>query len=283
MLILATAMFAAVYIQAAALSEAVNTPFRAGVATGYLQASNVVYGGAIAAIDTTTGKIVPATDSTASMMVVGCVRQTSDNGGIDASKYSATRKVPASRGVFRWDNGDSYTAADVGQVCYIEDDHTVQKAASATYDIPVGIIVEVDSDGVWVDTTSLSKVLAGSLATLTVSGNASVGGTFDATGNSTVAGTLGVTSTTTLGALTTTGTTTLGGTTVAVTNDATVAGTFAVTGAITGSSTVAATGYKIGAVSGMSGIKTNSGTGYTNLWYFSGGLLTNVSFTGAMP
>jgi len=189
MFILAVATLAAVCVHAAALSEAVNTPFRAGLAIGYLQASNVVYSGAIAAISTATGKIVPATDSTTNMMVVGCVRQTSDNGGIDASKYSATRKVPATRGVYRWDNGDSYTAADVGQVCYIEDDHTVQKASSATYDIPVGIIVEVDSDGVWVDTTSLSKIATGSFGTLTVSGTA------DVTGAATVGGTLVVTGT----------------------------------------------------------------------------------------
>jgi hypothetical protein len=270
--LLAVATLAAVFVRAAALSEAVSTPFRAGVATGYLQASNVVYGGAIAAISTATGKIVPATDSTASMMVVGCVRQTSDNGGINAANYSATRKVPATRGVFRWDNGDSYTAADVGQVCYIEDDHTVQKAASATYDIPVGIIVEVDSDGVWVDTTSLSKVLAGSLSTLAVSGNASVGGTFDATGNSTVAGTLDVTGTTTAGALTTTGTTTLGGTTVAVTNNATVAGTLVVTG------TGKASGYLCGSGTGVSETFTNSLT-RTNIIVVTGGIITSVTRT----
>jgi hypothetical protein len=100
--------------------------------------------------------------------------------------------------------------------------------------------------------------------TLTVSGSGTIGGTLAVTGVLTPAGGLG-------------------GATVAVTNNATVAGTLAVTGAITGSSTVAATGYKIGAVSGTTGIQTNSGTGYTNLWMFSGGLLTNVSFTGTMP
>lgn len=190
--LVAVALLAAAFVHAAALTDAVSTPSRPGISTGFLQASNVVYGGAIAAIDTATGKIVPATDSSG-LMVVGCIPVTSDNGGITATKYSAAHKCVAQRGVFRWDNGDSYTAADVGQLAYIKDDHTVQKAATATYDIPVGVIVEVDSSGVWVDTTSLAKVLSGSLTTLAVSGNASVGGTFDATGNSTVGGTLGVT------------------------------------------------------------------------------------------
>jgi len=236
---MAAMIVAATIAPAAALTEATSTPYRPGIAGGFIQASNVVYGGAIAAIDTTTGKIVPATDST-NLMVVGCIRQTSDNGGISSANYSVTRKISAQRGVFRWDNGDSYTAADVGQVCYIEDDHTVQKAASATQDIPVGVIVEVDSDGVWVDVTALSKILAGSLGTLTVSGNGTVGGTLDVTGVTTLGGAVGV------------------------------------TGALTGSSTLSATGYKIGATAGYSGIVTNISTLSTNVIYYSGGIITNV-------
>jgi len=235
MIILAVATLAAVLVQAAALSDAVSTPFRPGTSTGFLQASNVVYGGAIAAISTTSGLIVPATDTTTNMMVVGCVRQTSDNGGISAANYKSTRKVPASRGVFRWDNGDSFTAADVGQICYIEDDHTVQKASSATYDVPVGVIVEVDSDGVWVDTTSLSKIQSGSFGTLTVTGDSAV------TGNSTVGGTL------------------------------------IITGAATGTSTIAASGFRINSTAGYSGVITNSSSLNTNVLFFSGGIVTNVT------
>lgn len=216
--------------QAAALTQGTATPFRAGAAIGYTQGdSNIVYRGAIAAISTSTGKIVPATDTTASMMVVGCIAETSDNGGVNTALFSSSRKVVANRGVFRWENGNTFTVADVGQMCYIQDDHTVQKAATATYDIPVGVIVAVDSDGVWVDTTSLAKVLAGSLTTLTVSGNTAL------TGNQTVGGTF------------------------------------------IGSSTVAATGFKIGAVSGWSGVATNVSTQATNVFFYSGGVVTNVT------
>lgn len=67
------------------------------------------------------------------------------------------------------------------------------------------------------------------------------------------------------------GNSTLGGTTVAVTNNLTVGGT------VVGSSTIAAaTGFKIGAQAGYSGVVTNSSTLSTNLLYFSGGIVTNA-------
>lgn len=74
--------------------------------------------------------------------------------------------------------------------------------------------------------------------TLTVSGNGTIGGTFDVTGATTV---------TTLGA----------------------------SGAIVGSSTVAATAYKIGAITGQTRAVTNLSTLSTNILYYCGGVLTN--------
>jgi hypothetical protein len=125
--------------------------------------------------------------------------------------------------------------------------------------------VDVDSDGVWVNTYRIGANGAASVTTLAASGAATLGSTLSVAGATTAA------------ALTTSGTTTLGGTTVAITNNATVAGT------LVGSSTIAATGFKIGSVSGYGTVVTNKGTGYTNLWFFSGGLLTNITFTGNMP
>lgn len=240
----ALCMIGAIFAQATALTESVNTPQRAGKGFGILQASNVVYGGAIAAIDTSTGKIVPATD-TAGLMVVGRIDSTSDNTG---TAYLSTRRASTSRAVFRWANGGSFTAANVGTMAYIQDDATVTTAAAASADIPVGLIVEVDSDGVWVDTTSLARVLAGTLDSLAVTGAGSFGTTLAVGGASTLTGA------------------------------ATVGGTLGVTGAITGSSTVAATGYKIGAFSGVTGVYTNTPTS-TNVFYFGGGVVTNVVAT----
>lgn len=72
-----------------------------------------------------------------------------------------------------------------------------------------------------------------------------------------------------------------GATTLSDTLD--VTGNTTVGGTLVGSSTISATGYKIGAVSGMSRTVTNAGTGYTNLWIFTGGILTNYIATGSMP
>lgn len=237
----ALCVITAIVAQATALTGSVNTPQRAGKGFGILQASNIVYGGAIAAIDTSTGEIVPATDK-AGLMVVGRIDATSDNTG---AGYSATRRASTSRAVFRWANGGSFTAANVGTMCYIQDDQTVTTAAAASADIPVGIIVEVDDNGVWVDTLSLARVLAGSLDSLAVTGAGSFGttlavggastltgattvtgllranggfntdgGTFsvdDTTGNTVVGGTLNVTGGSTVAAVTASGAATLNG------------------------------------------------------------------------
>ena len=246
--------------QATALTAERSTPEVAGRYFSLTQGSNIVYAGSIIVVNS-SGTAEAATDA-ASKKVVGRCERTSDNTG---ANYSATKVIEVKAGVFRWVNGDTFTDANIGDLAYIEDDQTVQKGASATHDIIAGTIVDVDSDGVWVNTYNIGANGAASVTTLAASGAATLGSTLSVAGAST------------LGALTTTGATTLGGTTVAITNNATVAGT------IVGSSTIAATGYKIGAVSGYGSVVTNAGTGYTNLWFFGGGLLTNVIFTGTMP
>jgi hypothetical protein len=63
---------------------------------------------------------------------------------------------------------------------------------------------------------------------------------------------------------------------MAVSGAVTVGTTLGVTGTIVGSSTVAATGYKIGAIAGFTGVVTNKATLSTNIFYYSGGLVTNA-------
>jgi len=62
-------------------------------------------------------------------------------------------KITVKRGVFQFANGASFTVNDIGDLCYVADNQTVTTAGSATADIPVGRIVDVDSAGVWVDTS----------------------------------------------------------------------------------------------------------------------------------
>lgn len=232
---------------ATALSAERNTPRMSEGAFGLLQGSNYVYAGGMIAVDS-SGLACPAADATG-YTVVGRAEDSSQN---NLDHYLATRVCVVRRGIFKWANGGTFTAANIGQICYVQDDQTVTTAAAATYDIPAGIIVKVDTDGVWVDCESLSRVLSGSLNALAVTGAGSVGTTMTVGGATCLIGA------------------------VSVTGAVTCASTLDVTGAISGSSTVSGTGFKIGAISGWSGVVTNISTLSTNKIYYAGGLVTNV-------
>jgi len=172
--------------QATALSAARDTPMRTGELLAASVASNTtLYAGAMVALNA-TGYAVPASDATG-LKVLGRCEASVVNAGADGAAIVTIR-----RGVFRWANGDTFTRADIGTLAVVEDDATVQKAASATYDIIAGLIVDVDSDGVWVDTYSLPASGSATVVNLTATGNAAI------TGNATVGGTLTTTGATTL-------------------------------------------------------------------------------------
>ncbi len=210
------------------LTASRDTPAREGVDVGIgVKTATTIYRGAMVAVDA-SGWAVPASD-TAGLRVVGRAQSTVVNAGANGAETIVVR-----RGIFRWANGDTFTRADVGTLAYIEDDATVQKAASATHDIPVGTIIDVDSDGVWVDTYVLPSHGSATVVNLTATGNAAV------TGNATVGGTLAVTGNSTLS-----GTGRVVGnfdvntnkfTVNASTGNATVAGTLVATGASTSAS-----------------------------------------------
>jgi len=172
----------------AALTEARDTPQRDGAAVLVGVASNTqIYAGALVAINS-TGYAVPASDATG-LKVVGRAEETVDNTG---TAGDGAESITVRRGVFRWTNGDTFTRADVGSLAYVEDDAQVQKAASATYDIVAGVIVDVDTYGVWVDTYTLGSQGNASVVNLAASGTGAI------TGNATVGGTLAVTGAATL-------------------------------------------------------------------------------------
>lgn len=167
---------------AAALTADRTSPERAGQMLGLVQGSNTIFAGALVAVNT-SGVAVPASDA-AGLKVLGRAEVASDNTG---ANYLATKTLNIRRGVFRFENGGSFTAASIGALAYVQDDQTVTTAAAATNDIIAGLIVDVDSTGVWVDTLTVGGQGAASLTTLNVSGAASVGGAF--TGSSTISGT----------------------------------------------------------------------------------------------
>lgn len=214
-------------VWATALTKDRNTPERAGREVGLTVASNVtIYAGAMVC-ENGSAKAVPAADSSG-YVVVGKAVTYADNTG---DNYSATKSVTVRRGVFRWVNGDSFTDANIGDLAYVEDDQTVQKAASASQDVVAGVIVDVDDDGVWVDTFAVGGQGAASVTTLSASGAAALASTLSVAGELSANGGVNCDG----GVFTiadTTGNTIISGT-VTVTNGVTMLSTLSLTGALT--------------------------------------------------
>ena len=240
----------------AALSTDRDTPTREGGAISLTQGSNVIYRGSLVAVNSSQ-LVVPASDATG-LKVIGRAEKRQDNTG---TSYVATRAIEVKRGIFRWANGGSFTDAHIGDLAFVSDDQTVCAAASATYDIIAGVIIDVDADGVWVDTHHIGSQGAGSLTTLTTSSNAAIGGTLAVTGASTLTGALAANGGINCDS---------GKFTVADTSGNTaVGGTLAVTGAstLTGASTFNGAVTMTNAVIKMTGLPTSTnGLASGTLW-----------------
>jgi len=252
LMMFATIAMFAMFANATALTANATVAHRTGDSVSLMVASNqTIYIGALIAADS-NGNAVNAADSASSNQVIGVAQQWIDTTG---SNYRTNIYVRVLTGDYRLANSSSvFNKSSIGQFASVLDNATVTTAANTTYDIIAGVIVDVDAQGCWVNIGPYNRALAGNITTLNVAGNATVVGS------------------SALGALTTSGTTSLGGVTVAITNNATVAGT------LVDSSTVSATGYKIGTYAGYSGVITNI-PGATNLFYFSGGIVTNITHT----
>ena len=157
---------------AAMLTAGLAVPVRAGSEVAYLQGSNHIFAGAMVC-KTGSTNVAPAND-TSGYVFVGCAKEDSDN---TLANYSATRKVTVRRGVFRYGNSGLFTINDVGSWAYVADDNNVWTAALATNDVVAGVIVDVDTSGVWVDNHSVGGSGAASFTTLSASGAAALSGT----------------------------------------------------------------------------------------------------------
>lgn len=130
-----------------ALSAARNTPERQGDILGFpVGAAKTVYQGSLVVLD--AGYAEPGNTATG-LVAVGRAESTVDNAAGSAGDLS----VPVRRGVFKFANSasaDLIAQADVGADCYIVDDQTVAKTHGTNTRSRAGVIVAVDSDGVWV-------------------------------------------------------------------------------------------------------------------------------------
>lgn len=117
-----------------------------------LKTNLVFYNGQMVAKDA-TGFLVPALISTT---IKGAARlNLAPLQKIDMTGVTSGAKVgKIEYGIFRWDNGtagDLIVRADVGNVCYILDDHTVAKTSNTSTRTVAGTIMDVDASGaVWV-------------------------------------------------------------------------------------------------------------------------------------
>ena len=122
-----------------------NTPERAGqLFQGPCVATDIIYKGSLVCRDS-SGNIAPIT-ATTGLIGVGRAESYVDNSAGAAGDLNVDYRA----GTFRWGNGDTITKAHIGDTAYGFDDQTVKRVSTGLS--PVGIIVDVDADGVWVDT-----------------------------------------------------------------------------------------------------------------------------------
>lgn len=112
-----------------------------------LKADAVVYSGGVVCTDS-SGYVIPG-GAALGLIVRGVAQQSKDNtGGANGAK---TVRVFA--GVFKLKNsssGEALTITEVGKNCYLVDDEQVSKTDNSGTRSLAGVVVAVDTDGVWV-------------------------------------------------------------------------------------------------------------------------------------
>lgn len=118
-----------------------------------IAASAVCYQGGMAMLD--GGYAKPAATAVGKL-IIGRFERTYNNSGGSAGAITGEVR----RGVFKYNNsesGDLITQAQVGTICYAVDDQTVAKtSASATRSV-AGVVIQVETDGVYVQQGLMSQ------------------------------------------------------------------------------------------------------------------------------
>lgn len=130
------------------LTSGFNAPERAGQTTVIpIAATTYLYAGQLVAVNA-AGRAVPASD-TAGLRVIGRAEKEVDN---SADEVGGALSITVKRGVFRYQNSATHAVAqaNVGAIAFVEDDATV--ATQSTYGVQAGRVIEIDAEGVWIDT-----------------------------------------------------------------------------------------------------------------------------------
>jgi hypothetical protein len=113
-----------------------------------------IFEGSLVVLDA-SGNAEPATDA-ASKVAVGRAEEYVNNTGAAAAKSIKVRA-----GIFHWANSgtNTLTKANIGDSVFVVDDQTVDSLSTSSS--PAGIMVDIDSTGVWVDTRPPVALVSG--------------------------------------------------------------------------------------------------------------------------
>lgn len=102
-----------------------------------------------------SGLLVPASKATGLVAVGRCEENVTTG-------VSNTRKVKFKAGTFKWGNaaGNPVIQSGVGETCWIEDNETVRQNSDTASTSQAGVVEELDSDGVWVNTVHPNAIAA---------------------------------------------------------------------------------------------------------------------------
>jgi len=132
-----------------ALTSKRDTPERAGTERSLGVAANaVIHQGALVCRNA-SGFVVPGSTAT-TLVALGRAEES-----VTGSAVNGAVKVEVKAGVFRWANssaGDLITVADIGSDCFVVDDDQVAKTDGTGTRSRAGVVVDVDTLGVWVRT-----------------------------------------------------------------------------------------------------------------------------------
>src|SRR5580658_8547051 len=134
--------------------QSIDTPERAGEFL-YLPVAALthLYAGTLIALNS-SGFATYATDATG-LQVVGRAEYDVDN---SADSSGGALSIKVRRGVFKYDNSSrssgayALAAANIGQICYVENEQTVQLASGSSDKVIAGVFLGLDTDGkAWID------------------------------------------------------------------------------------------------------------------------------------
>lgn len=125
-----------------------NTPEREGSLVHHpVAAAKKIFAGSLVVLNA-TGYAEPGSIATTLTAVGRAEAQVDNSAGANAAKTIEVR-----RGIFRFANapGDAVTRTEIGKSCYVVDDYSVAKTDGTSTRSVAGKVIDVDSDGVWVE------------------------------------------------------------------------------------------------------------------------------------